>query len=113
MVDRICRLIEEKGLSINAVEKQLGLGNGAIKRFSKNSPSIDKIISLSDFLNVSIDYLIHGNTNCMKELTSDEQELLIYFRELPFREQIKLIGKAETLAEICKGNKDSITEITG
>lgn len=68
MVDRICELIRKKGLSISAVEKQLGFGNGAIKRFEKNSPSIDKVISLSNFLNVSIDYLVYGkdhlnNTN--------------------------------------------------
>lgn len=67
MVDRICDLIRKKGMSVNAVEKQLNFGNGAIKRFDKNSPSIDKIISLSNFLNVSIDYLVYGkeksNTN--------------------------------------------------
>lgn len=68
MVDRICELIKKKGMSISAVEKQLGFGNGAIKRFEKNSPSIDKVISLSNFLNVSIDYLVYGkdhlnNTN--------------------------------------------------
>ena len=57
MVDRIIALIKEKGLSVYAVEKQLGFGNGAIKRFDTNSPSIDKIILLSDFLNVSIDYM--------------------------------------------------------
>lgn len=60
MVERICELIKKKGLSVSAVEKQLGFGNGAIKRFDKNSPSIDKIISLSAFLNVSIDYLVYG-----------------------------------------------------
>lgn len=68
MVDRICNLIKKKWMSISAVEKQLGFGNGAIKRFEKNSPSIDKIISLSNFLNVLIDYLVYGkdhfnNTN--------------------------------------------------
>ncbi len=63
MVDRICDLIKKKGMSINAVEKQLNFGNGAIKRFDKNSPSIDKIISLSNFLNVSIDYLVYGKEN--------------------------------------------------
>ena len=63
MVDRICDLIKKKGMSVNAVEKQLNFGNGAIKRFDKNSPSIDKIISLSNFLNVSIDYLVYGKEN--------------------------------------------------
>lgn len=47
MVDRIIQLIKQKGLSINAVERQLGFGNGAIKRFATSSPSVDKIIALS------------------------------------------------------------------
>lgn len=46
MVERISALIKQNGLSLNAVEKQLGFGNGAIKRFDTNSPSIDKISSL-------------------------------------------------------------------
>ena len=41
-------------------EKQLKFGNGAIKRFDTNSPSIEKVIALSNFLNVPIDYLIIG-----------------------------------------------------
>jgi transcriptional regulator with XRE-family HTH domain len=67
MVERILMLIQEKGLSVSSVERQLHFGNGAIKRFSTNSPSIDKIIALSNFLNVSIDYLV----SC-KEKTSNE-----------------------------------------
>lgn len=60
MVERILALISQKGMSVNAVEKQLKFGNGAIKRFDTNSPSVDKIITLSNFLNVSIDYLVYG-----------------------------------------------------
>lgn len=61
MVERILTLINKKGMSVNSVEKQLKFGNGAIKRFDTNSPSIDKIIALSNFLNVSVDYLINGD----------------------------------------------------
>ncbi|MGN1202074.1 MAG: S24 family peptidase [Eubacterium sp.] len=99
MVDRIIALIKQKGLSINAVEKQLGFGNGAIKRFSTSSPSADKIIILSNFLNVSTDYLLLGEEKS-PSLSDDEQELLNCYKKLPERERQRLIGRALTLAEV-------------
>lgn len=97
MVDRIIQLIKQKGLSINAVEKQLGFGNGAIKRFTTSSPSVDKIIALSNFLNVSVGYIITGEDT---SLNDDEQELVSYYKKLPEREKIKLLSRAETLSEV-------------
>lgn len=99
MVDRISALIKQNGLSLNAVEKQLGFGNGAIKRFDTNSPSIDKLISLANFLNTSIDYLVFGeNKNSQIEtLSENELEMLEVFNKFNDREQIKLIGKLEEL----------------
>ena len=97
MVDRIIQLIKQKGLSINAVERQLGFGNGAIKRFATSSPSVDKIIALSNFLNVSVGYIITGEET---SLNDDEQELVSYYKKLPEREKIKLLSRAETLSEV-------------
>lgn len=95
MVERICNLIKDKGMSINSVEKSLGFGNGAIKRFDTNSPSIDKIIKLSNFLNTSVEYILFGTDS--KILTQNEKEMLELFRKLSEREQIKEIGRLETI----------------
>ena len=99
MVERISALIKQNGLSLNAVEKQLGFGNGAIKRFDTNSPSIDKISSLAVFLNTSIDYLVFGEEkdSPTNNLSENEIELLEVFNKFNDREQIKLIGKLEEL----------------
>lgn len=101
MVDRIIALIKEKGMSVYAVEKQLGFGNGAIKRFDTNSPSIDKIVLLSNFLNVSIDYLIYGKEKKLP-LNDNEQELVDFYNMLPEYGQAKLIGIATGMAEVYK-----------
>lgn len=101
MVNRIIELIKHKGMSVNAVEKQLGFGNGAIKRFATSSPSVDKIVSLSNFLNVSVEYIITGKENAAS-LKEDELELLTYYKKIPHDEQLKLIGRAETLADVYK-----------
>lgn len=101
MVERISNLVKEKGLSLSAVEKILGFGNGAIRRFDKNSPSIDKIIALSNFLNVSIDYIIKGEEEkeIKAQISSDEMEMLNLFKQLPERERLKEIGRLELLVE--------------
>lgn len=99
MVERIVDLIKKKGMSINAVEKQLGFGNGAIKRFDTNSPSIDKIISLSNFLNVSLDYLVIGNDN-VDTLSVEERKLIDIFKKLSPMNRCRVAERAETLAEL-------------
>lgn len=70
MVERLLAIVKQKGLSVSAVEKKLGFGNGAIKRFSTSSPSVDKIITLSNFLNVTVEYILFGNEN-FSELPED------------------------------------------
>lgn len=99
MVERIVDLIKKKGMSINAVEKQLGFGNGAIKRFDTNSPSIDKIISLSNFLNVSLDYLVIGNDNA-DALSAEESKLIDTFKKLSPLNRCRVIERTETLFEL-------------
>ena len=99
MVERIVDLIKKKGMSINAVEKQLGFGNGAIKRFDTNSPSIDKIISLSNFLNVSLDYLVIGKDNA-NMLSNEGRELIDIFKKLSPINRCRVVERAETLVEL-------------
>lgn len=99
MVERLLAIIKQKGLSVNAVEKQLGFGNGAIKRFSTSSPSVDKIIALSNFLNVTVEYILFGTEN-VSELPEDIRNLVTYYNSLNDKDKGIVLGKAETLAEL-------------
>ncbi len=99
MVERLLALIKQKGLSVSAVEKQLGFGNGAIKRFSTNSPSVDKIIVLSNFLNASVEYILFGNEN-ISEQPEDVKCLIAIYKNLSDKDKGMVLGKAETLAEL-------------
>lgn len=101
MVDRICELAHEKGISISALEKTLGLGNGIIGKWRKQSPSCDKLKSVADYLNTTIDYLLTGKKNSSAaNLTSDEHELLQYFKKLSDKSKGIVLGRAEQLAEL-------------
>lgn len=63
LVDRIEKLIKEKGLSFKRVEKDCKLGNGTIKRWKDQSPRLDKLVSVAEYLHVSLDYLVFGRNS--------------------------------------------------
>lgn len=58
LLGRIKDLCKEKGISHRRLEQELGLGNGAISKWIKSSPSSDIVEKLADYFNVSVDYLL-------------------------------------------------------
>lgn len=61
IVDSIKRLCKEKDMSIPKLEKEVGLSNGSIYNWNKSYPSIDKVIKVADYFNITIDELIGRN----------------------------------------------------
>lgn len=56
---RIINLCENNGVPIAKLETDLGFSNGLIKKWRKtSSPSIDKVIKIATYFNVSVDYLV-------------------------------------------------------
>lgn len=101
IVDIIKQLSNAQGMSITTLEQTVGLGNGTIGKWRKQSPSCDKLKLVADYLSVSIDYLLTGEEK-KQDLPDDELELLTYYKELPERERQRLIGRASALAEVYK-----------
>lgn len=58
IVNTIKYLCEENNISIGELERKLSFSQGLISRWDKNSPSIDKIIAVSDYFQVSTDYVL-------------------------------------------------------
>lgn len=51
-------LCQEKGVTIQELEQKCGLGNGSVKRWELgSSPTLKALIPISNFLDVSVDYL--------------------------------------------------------
>ena len=73
--ERIKRLCAKKGITIAKLESDLGFGNASIKKWEKmSSPSIDKVVKVATYFDVSIDYLM-GRSDIeisMFELVGDE-----------------------------------------
>ena len=60
LVDRLDAAAKKKGLTFYRLEQDLGLGGGTIKRWSRQSPRLDKLLAVADALDVSLDYLARG-----------------------------------------------------
>ncbi|MGN0597088.1 MAG: helix-turn-helix domain-containing protein [Ruminiclostridium sp.] len=65
------------------------------------NPSIDKIVKLSEYLKIDLNYLLLGKSNSShhKELSSEEIEMLDLFNKVDSFGRIRLLERAETLAE--------------
>ena len=55
-------IAKSKGYSVNRLEKELGFARSSINKFNKNIPSVDKLQQIADFLGVTVDYLMTGET---------------------------------------------------
>ena len=99
MIDRINELAKKMGVSISAIEKAVGLSNGIIGKWRKQSPSCDKLKLVADYLNVSIDYLLTGKENQATTLTTDEQKLLENYHQLAGVDKKEVSTTAEELVK--------------
>lgn len=49
---------KEKGISIFALEKEAGIGNGTISRWDKSSPTVDSLQAVAKVLECTVDELL-------------------------------------------------------
>lgn len=78
LVDRIKIKCKEKNTSMNALEGELGFGNGTLRRWDERTPGADRLLILANRLEVSVDWLLTGKE--ANELTSDELKLVELYR---------------------------------
>lgn len=122
LVERLEAIIKEKGLNFKRVERECGLGNGTIKRWADQSPRLDRLVLVSDYLKVSLDYLVHGNLQSEISLNGDsaftcdgvplsamETDLVAMLRLLPDESQKEVFDLVHfKYTRITGGEKESI-----
>lgn len=106
-IDHIIHLIVSKGYSCGFVEKQLGFGNGAIRRWSINSPSVSKLYALSNFLKIPIAELLAEKS----VYSDDEKKLLDYYRSLSDDDKITALGDLIRFATQKKNNAETAADL--
>lgn len=60
LYETIKKVASEKGKSINKMEKDLGFARSSIGKFNTNTPSVDKVQAIANYLGVSLDILVGG-----------------------------------------------------
>lgn len=61
--NRIKELAKKNDISINALEKKIGVSRGSLCKIDSHKPSSEKIKKLADELHTSVDYLLNGEDN--------------------------------------------------
>lgn len=87
---RIFELRKERGLSQREAAKIFGVSQGTFNNWenSNTQPSIEQLIAIARFFEVSVDYLIGnaddiGVINLIPTLTPEQREVISLFSALP------------------------------
>lgn len=51
------RITSKTDLKLAQIERELGFGNGTMRKWDISFPSFDKVVAVADLINVSVDYL--------------------------------------------------------
>ena len=94
IVERIKSRCKEKGTSMNALEKELGFGNGSIRLWDKKEPGSQKVILVAERLDLSLDWLLTGKES--GNLTPEEQLLVDHYRRADDRGKRSIMRTAES-----------------
>lgn len=70
LLDRIKELCEQYSYTFASLEREAGLGQGTIRRWDKNIPSADKLLSVANLLDTTVDYLLTGKKTQIFKQTS-------------------------------------------
>ncbi len=78
IVERIKMRCKELNTSMNALEKELGFGNGSIRLWDTKEPGAKKALAVAEKLEKSLDWLLTGKE--AGDLTPEEQLLVDLYR---------------------------------
>ncbi|MFD9627879.1 helix-turn-helix domain-containing protein [Peribacillus muralis] len=73
LVERIKFLCNERKVTFAEVERKVGISNGQIRRWDKSSPNIENVKKISEYFDVSVDYLL-GRTDKKRYVDTTENE---------------------------------------
>ena len=51
-------LCHKKGITVSGLERNLGVGNSTIAKWSKSSPTVEKLAAVADYFGVTVDELL-------------------------------------------------------
>ena len=89
-LERLKLLLDRRKMTMAELERSLGFGNGTIRRWSNNYPSIDKVIAVADLLNVDIAWLLTGKEEAT--VPKEALDLFIKYKTLTAKDKAKVMS---------------------
>lgn len=105
--EKILNCIKDCGIQPSVLAREIGIDKSTFSKWKSKPTSkldLDILVKIANYLNLSIDNIILDkcdSNNFPNILSDDEQELLSYYKKLPEKEKIRLIGRAEAIADMC------------
>lgn len=93
IVERIKEKSRQKGTNIATLEKELGIGNGVIRRWNDRKPGAEQVYKIAVCLNTTVEWLLTGKES--GNLTPEEQLLVDHYRKADDRGRRNIMKTAE------------------
>lgn len=61
LVENIQRRCREKGITLWALERELGIGNGVIAKWANSNPRIDSVKKVAGYFGCTVDELLNAD----------------------------------------------------
>lgn len=95
ITDRIWLIINNSGLKAAEIAEKTGIDKSSFTRWKNRDykPSLDAIIALSQFFDISTDYILLGKVDTLSKsdaLSIDEENLMNIYRKLTNEDKIKV-----------------------
>ncbi|MDE6519208.1 MAG: helix-turn-helix domain-containing protein [Ruminococcus sp.] len=105
--ESIDKLLHEKKRKQIELTDYLNLNKNAYSYWKKGKSNSYRsyLVEIADFFNIPIDVLVYGK---IYRLTENETEMILLFRKLSEREQVKLIGRTEEILELKEKEEERI-----
>lgn len=91
--DRLKKLTDKQGLSINDVEAKIGLGKNTLYSWKKKVPSGTNLTKVADFFNVSTDYLLGRDYQETKTADLTDDDVIFTYQGKPLSDEDKKLIK--------------------
>lgn len=103
LINNVLELLAQNGRKQADLCAYLNISTSTMTNWKNRNtdPPAKYIVPICEFFDISPYILLTGKEKkSSSDLSNDEQELLSYYKKLPPNEKMKLIGRAEALAEL-------------
>lgn len=108
--ERIQKLRKERGISQDKLAEEMGVSRQAVSKWEsgQSTPELEKIAALSDYFNVTTDYLIKGTQNPSENNSKFTASRILYIASVIFTALGLICAFAEwydnqTMSDVCGG----------